>query len=794
MAKIKKTAFGLIRVSTSEQDMQSQKDELRRIAESKGYTIDDEGFFSEKITGYDEQNYDRPSIVQLNSQITLRRPDAIFVLELSRLTRRATKVSHYIDVLSIIPKVPMYFADYDVWTIDPETHKQNDNGIMTLFGGARSVEIERERIRSRTSRGRDAKAEKGLFVGHLKDGYIWRYNEDMEKVIVIDENRREMIETMFNLYVRQDYSTSEIRDFLNSRHYPTTNKYRFEHKELFKGYKSEYRDKNGNTFSRNDSIWSDGMVSSILKDEWYVGTRRYHGKEYSIQPIVSKEIWDACQKKLLQFRSNISTARQTYMLGGILFCGICGRKLYGHSDGGYGDMYYCSSYEYGKNNKCGLRWVRRQNLEAIVQEIVKMRAYTDIAMGEKSPFSDFFSVDKAKLNEIEKKVNTYKSLIKDANITISNSNNRISFLINQQAKHYKDQNMVAQYEKAIADVQKEIETTKNELLNYEVSIEKLKKQKKALASVSDKLIEIRDMGDYEKSTALIKSVIEKITLYNSDPQTTIIKIDYANGKEDTAIYNPIKLKKKFIVLSMGETGLRYDTETKRIVFGGYYLACRDTALWLFNEKEYEESPIEREVNEAEQKVRFGEFDTPENKKRFLKEMVSMGVNKAEALKLYEKAVNDGIICKDISDRIRRFEEEGCVVFKDEVEVVDYINCRKNSTLNVFPFADLLPMSERGKRIQNYHREYQKRYNTGNTFEPYVVKDANYDEICKKRKHLYNRKYKILHNKHLTEEQKNEKIFRIMEQLEAYKYQIKYLATNKKGQNHINKYNTKSTKE
>lgn len=798
MAKIKKTAFGLIRVSTSEQDMQSQKDELRRIAESKGYSIDDEDFFSEKITGYDEQDFDRPSIVQLNNTIQVRKPDAVFVLELSRLTRRATKVSHYIDTLSITPKVPMYFADYDIWTIDPKTLAQNDDGILTLYGGARSVEIERERIRSRTSRGRDAKAEKGLYVGHLKDGYICKLNENNEKEIVVDENRKEMIETMFNLYVNKDYSTADIRNYLNSNHYPTTNKYRYEHKELFKGYKSEYKDRNGNILSRVDTIWSDSMVSGILKDEWYVGIRRYHQKEYSIEPIVSKELWDACQKKLQQYRTNTSNAKQTYMLGGLLFCGVCGRKLYGHSDGGYGDMYYCSSYEYGKDNKCGLRWVRRQNLDAIVYDIVRRRVYSDITLGIKSPFSDYFSVDKLKLNELEKKIKTYKSLIKNTQDNISEKDKQISFLIAQQAKHYNDPDNAARYEAAIDVFREEIEKSKNEILQHEVSIEKLKKQKKTLASVSNKLKEIRDLSDYEESTTLVKTVVAKITLYNSDEQTTIIKITYVNEKEDVAIYNPIKLKKKYIVLTMDEWKERpcpiYNAETKKIVFEGLYLAVRDNMLMLFDEEESEESPIEKEIRKEEGRVKLGTWDTPANRERVISEYKEFGVKEEDATKLYNKWVEEGVIWKDITDAINRLESDGFRVYKDEVSVLDYIQVKKNGTLNVFPFADLVPMSERGERIRNYHQEYQKRYNTGKTFESFVVKDVNYQDICKKRKHLYNRKYKILKNKHLSQEQKQNQIFKIMEQLDAYKYQLKYLPTNKKGQNHIDKYNSSTSQE
>ena len=74
------------------------------------------------------------------------------------------------------------------------------------------------------------------------------------------------------------------------------------------------------------------------------------------------------------------------------------------------------------------------------------------------------------------------------------------------------------------------------------------------------------------------------------------------------------------------------------------------------------------------------------------------------------------------------------------EIREYIDLKRNGTLHVYKFEDLLPMSERGMELKEYHRQYLKRYNTGSTFTPFVVKDADYDKICKERKHLYNRKY------------------------------------------------------
>lgn len=799
MGKKLKRAFGLIRVSTTEQDVLSQKLQLQRIAESMGYSIADEreghDFFSEKISGFDEEyDYDRDSIVQLKEQIYIRRPDAIFCLELSRLTRTAVKVSHYIDMLSLIPKIPMYFADYQIWTIDPETLIQNGEAVMTLYGGAKSVEIERERIRSRTTRGRDVKAEQGFYVGHLADGYKWEYNDAKEKIIVRDEQRDEMIKTIFELYLNKDYSIAAIRDYLNSIHYPTANKYRYEHQDLFKGYKRDYTDRSGNVYSREDVIWSDGMVSGVLKNEWYVGVRRYHGKEYPIKAIVDKELWDGCQEKLKKCRTNVSTAKHPYLLSSLLFCGVCGRKMYGHTDGGYGDMYYCSSYEYGKKQKCGLRWVRRQNMEAIIMEVVKRRVYSDVTWGRPSPFSDFFSIDKTQISSIEDRIKDCKSNIDRLIAENEQLNKKIDRLVLDKYSRDEEE-WIARYDRLIDGEEKKIKQRDADIVAYRVRIDKLKKEIKMLKSVEDKLVEIRNLDDYSKAKALVQSVIQRITLFNSDKTSTIIKIEYVNGKTDTAIYNPIKMRNKFIVLSMDEWSisqyLKYDDDKKKIVFNGCYLACGNSEMTLFDENEPEETPEQKEIRETEGRVKLGRWDTPENKKRYVDEMVKLGIEKCEAIRQYEMAVENGFVWRDISDGIRFFEARGCVVFKDEVSVLDYIKYKKNTTLCVFPYSDLLPMSERGEEVRRYHIEYGKRYYSGNPSSvPYVDKDADYEQICRERKRLYNRIDKIKHKKSLTQEQKNEQIFRIREQLEAYRYQIKYLPTNKKGKDLIAKYGAK----
>lgn len=796
-----KVAFGLIRVSTSEQDLTQQKEALKEIAGPLGFNIDDDDFFAEKISGYDEFDEDRDSIVQLRQAIAIRRPSAIFIWELSRLSRNALKVSTYIDELSLRPHIPMYFNDYDLWTIDPKTGKINNEGVYKLRGGAQAVEMELDRIRQRTSRGRDAKAEKGYYVGHLKDGYKWVLNADGEKEIVVDDDRRPTIELIFDYYLNKQMSTAEIRDYLNAHieEHPSPNRYRYEHKDFFSGYKNEYKDRSGNIKQRDEALWTDGMVSKILSDEWYKGVRHYHLNDrkkkkrkkdekpketltLSVEPIIDAEMWDACYKRLQQFRMRISTAKQPYLLTGLLFCGICGRRLYGHSDGGYDDMYYCSSFDYGKNKRCGLKWVRRQNLEAIIFQVIRERVYTDITYGVDTPFSNFFSIDKAKLKDINEMISTYQELIKKAYQQIDKSKRQVAFFVQQQGKYLDDQLLIETYQAQIAATQQDIEKEKVSIAQYEYNIDKLKRQKKVMATVENKIVEVNNIADYEKAKELINHVVSRINLYNPDRITTVIEIVYVNDKVDTLIYCPTRMLKKFIFLSNSDNNdvnpyISYDKVKKKIVFPGFYYAIKNDDIIFDNTNDGEEP-----------------WDTPQNRQEFIDRCVHGGMTEDEAIAAYNDAIDQHLIWRTIEDGIAYYEDHGYHVYKDEIPVREYIDLVRHRSLNVYTFEDLLPMSEKGQQSKKYHQEYIKRYNKGTSFTPFIVKDASYEDIQKKRKRLYNRKDKIKHNKHLTQQQKDELIDKINEQLEAFKFQIKYLPTNKKGQQNIEKYNTPTQNE
>lgn len=791
-----KIAYGLVRVSTNQQELISQREDLRNIAKKYGYIIQDEDFFEEKVTGYDiKYDDDRRSIIELKEQITINPPDAIFIWELARLTRRAVKVSRYIDMLSLSPHIPMFFADYEIWTINPETGMPNDEGIMTLYGGAKAVELERERIIKRTKRGRDAKAKLGLFVGHVMDGYIAKINSDNEKIIAVDDDRKDVIKTIFDLYLNHEMSTSEIRDYLNANDIPTTNKYRMLHPESFVGYRKEYIGK-GNIYNRDNALWVSSNVCNILRNEWYIGKRKYKGEIYSVPAIIAQDVFERVQARLTEYRVNISTATNSYLLNGILYCGKCGKKLYGHTDE-YNNMYYCSSQEFGKEKRCGLRWIRQQNLDAIVFDIIKRRTIHDTTRGKKTPFSDILQLNHDKIKNIDMKIKSYQNMYENEKKKIKEYEQKLDYKIDYASKNRNNQYIQQSTDRQIIALTEDIRNADNKCIEYKLNEDKLKKEKKRLLSLKERLETINTITDFGTIKTLVRTVVVKVQLYNSDEATTVIRLHYINGKSDIALYSPSRMRKKYILLCNfeGEYHLSYSNNAQELSFPEHYLAVRDNDEWIFDEFVDTDDNYDN-LMLAQGEILLPRYDTHQGKERYIasvrnrQQLGDIDENEMNSyIELYDEMVEEGTIPQSFEQFLEKLKGEGFLIFKDSISVIDYVNLRRKGTLFIHDYADLQAMSEKGLMRKEKNKEHHRRKNKGTSSSvQWIVKDVSYGEVLKERKRLYNQRYKTIRNKKVTEVEREERLRRIDDRLEVLRYQVKYMPSNAKGEKHIKKYN------
>lgn len=708
MAKKERSAL-ICRVSTAQQielGLESQVACLKEKAINDGYEVPDDLIFQEQISGLDANKDIRQSLKNLMTAVENHKVDVVYTYELTRISRDPYNLVERVRWFSN-RKIPMYIYDAEMWTLDRKTKEEIEETTNYVFGAATYGKVEAKKIKKRTMRARNELARGGWYVGHLSDGYLAK-QEGIHKKIVIDDERKNVIIRIFDLFINGK-STDEIAQILNNENIPTTNRYRL-HSRFF-NYNQVYR-KGGIEYERDNVKWQGSLIGQILSNEWYIGVRLYNGEKYEVPRIISDEVWQETKeirkKRAAQFRTHRNKRKHNYLLANYIFCGKCGRKMYGHCTG-QNNHYFCSSYEEGK--KCGLRGICKENIEAIICEVIKMRAIGFLIAQKKDVSSDFFKLNPQDANNVKKKIGELKKAIRGEENAIHNIESRKMELYSMMADG-KDKNTI---EKLLAqDEKKQVEHEKriSKLLS---EIDYAQQRLKAGQNVDKIITSIEKTNDFQTLRQLMERTINRIEVYNVDNSISIIRILYLNDKEDLCIYSYPLLKNKFISLHFAlpeVLPIHIDVATKSIIIDKGSIA-------------------------------------------FSKEGICSSV-------MGDEDKDNDLTWYNVQIPIRDF-----VLNSRKVIHFPFLY---NYDRTLFEEDDDRKYAQRAK-----YKEWRKKYNTNlPSCVPYVVKDGNYEEYLEQRKHLYNRKYKIKKNKRLTDEQKAEELERIDHALSLLRAKVKYL--------------------
>ncbi len=720
MAKKQRAAL-LCRVSSPQQiklGLESQVACLKRRAIKDGYNVPDSLIFQEQISGLDAKKPIRKSLQDLMDAVEEHKLDVCYTYELTRISRDPFNLVERVKWFSD-RKIPVYIYDAELWTLDRKTKEEVEETTEYVFGAATYGKVEAKKMRERTMRGRKEVAEEGLYVGHLSDGYCVVETE-RGKEIKVDDDRKQVIIRIFNMY-EEGYSTDRIAEILNIEQIPTASKYRL-HSSKFKGYQTTYHKKATDVpINRDDSKWQGTVVAQYLKNKWYIGERQYNKQTYYIAPIITKEQWNVVSTMIKEnrvtFRSKRESKKHIYLLSRLLFCGICGQRLYGHFTG-LNNHYYCSTLEEGK--KCGLRGVNKENIEALVTLVIKSRGILGLYDGKKSNVSNFFNlspkeekklkedirINNLELTEIEKKIEKlnkdYAEAIKQS---IENADNK------DRQQVYLD--IIKGYEEdKINWNNKKTRLTQKNILNN---------QRLNAKSNIDKIINrIRDENNLETLRELFLAVIDKVYLYNLTRSINVVRVKFTDGWVEDWIYAYRLMKQKAI--------------------------CLNHAFNIYNLIYYD-------ADKNQLKCKRGKGVIVGTTYESFEDFSKMSTSKIQILGKDYMVLNDEVV--------------------PPKEFVKF--CRDNHLSVAHPFERLEELTKEAKEQDARYKVWRKKYNTGlPTCVPYLVKDENYDEIAKRRKHLYNRKNKIKIHKRLSEEEKKKKMTAIDEELALLKAKLKYL--------------------
>jgi len=250
--------------------------------------------------------------------------------------------------------------------IDLVTEKLDDTpvGRFVMAANSFSAEIEREKIRERSLRGKRTRIQSGKIHNHSAE--LYGYRRDKERGIRTTYAPEEaVVRRIFAAIAQDGISVRTLARTLNTDGVPAPST-----------GKRVYKD-------GRVCRWNPSTLYRILADPAYKGDTvlwrhrsRGNGKMWQLRDesewvrlpdgttpaIVSVETWDAAQARLATGTiSSTRNADRPYLLRGLLYCSLCGNRMYSTPEHGR-PMYRCSSR--GKTGgSCGGKRVNGEAIE-----------------------------------------------------------------------------------------------------------------------------------------------------------------------------------------------------------------------------------------------------------------------------------------------------------------------------------------------------------------------------------------------------------------------------------------------
>lgn len=485
------------RVSTTDgsQDYNRQIKELELIIRQHGYTEIE--IYAESISGY-KKNDERPQLQTMMRKIE-ENPisyGCVYTSEISRIGRNPSNTRQIIDKLTDVA-VPVYIHSLGQFTID-SNGKRNMimNIILQVLMEYANLEAETFKTRSKSGMLKSVKE------GKIGTGISWAYGYKKEKngMMAIDDNEARAIRIIFEMY-SQGNGYRVISNRLIKDGFKTRMSLALGSKKLKSGKSAE------------KVTWSDNAIKTIITNTTYYGERKYKDVIIAGPPIITKELFDECNKIRLNkdYRNYVTT--YTYLLKDMCKCGVCGRNYFAkYKIASYGDKVYVCSSKLTKEGSCGNIGV---NISLIESAIYHLIISTDAVL-------KYINNDKEIKNQFEADIKRLEYQINSNSTVLYKKKNRIRNLFEMRVD---------------GEIDKSTYTNSTEILNEEVKAitesiktmqEELNIKKKAIKNI-DGAKTTKDMIQNARQNrtelqGIFKQIIGKVIINKIDNRTAMANI------------------------------------------------------------------------------------------------------------------------------------------------------------------------------------------------------------------------------------------------------------------------------
>jgi DNA invertase Pin-like site-specific DNA recombinase len=324
-------AVAYLRVSTQEQSLERQYDDIESFASKKNLTL--VKIFEDKISGTKTKSDERIGFNQMKKYLSLNKDVRnILVLEISRLGRKNNDIQNIVEEC-IEKGINIHIKDLNVSTLDDYGKRSFASEMMISMLGVMSSN-EGRLLGSRISSGKMSRAKKNLAFG----GKIIGYKKGEDGTPVIDETEAPMIRKIFEL-ASKNLGMRNISTLIESE------------------------------FGRKIAI---GTLSGIIRNTFHKGERKYNNLDLIVPAIVSGELWQKANDSIdTRSKFGSRTYVHTNIIHGKITC-VCGNVMHQKVivQGGI-DCFIC------KDEKCknsiNRPWLFRMIRKAVIKHAQKTK-------------------------------------------------------------------------------------------------------------------------------------------------------------------------------------------------------------------------------------------------------------------------------------------------------------------------------------------------------------------------------------------------------------------------------------
>ena len=439
--------------------------------------------------GYSGVSFDRPGFQEMYKLIEAGKVGIVITKDLSRLGRNYIEVGNYTEFV-----FPRYGVRY-IAINDNYDSLFSDNNELAPFKNLFNEWYARDtskKIRAVFK----AKAERGERLGTtIPYGYRRDPNSGKECRLLINEETAPVVKMIFAMCA-EGIGPSNISKALEEREILKPTMYRF----MREGKYGTHTD------TENPYKWNERTIADILDNEIYLGhtincrTRIASFKdkrtikvpkeeqlrfENTHEAIIDQETWDIV-RKVREGRIRQTRMGEINKYSGLIYCADCGKKHYfvrGKTVKRENYNFICGNYrKHVGEEKCTPHSIREVVLDEIVLEEINKALY--YARNNTKEFTDYISKKTssqyrkelnsktAELSKAEKRIVELKSLFKrlyEDNVLGRISDEQYRTL----SADYNDEQK--ELEASIPELQKEIDTLKNECTNVQKFLDIVRK-------------------------------------------------------------------------------------------------------------------------------------------------------------------------------------------------------------------------------------------------------------------------------------------------------------------------------